>query len=148
MLRRFVCRPACAAAVAFALATASCGAPDLAAVTGRVLVEGKPAARAVVMFHPDWASDINAFPATATTAVDGTFSLASGDRSGARPGKYVVTVVWPDPNKVLTDAQKMMGVSPYDAPDLLRGRYATRDKSALRAEVKPGVNALDPFDLK
>ena len=133
---------------ATAVTIASCGSGDgLVPVTGSVRVEGKPAPRALVMFYPENPVSMTEVAATATTASDGSFTLASGTKAGAKPGKYVVTVVWPDPNKVLTDAEKMMGVSPYDAPDVLRGRYATREKSILRAEIKSGSNALEPFDL-
>ena len=40
------------------------------------------------------------------------------------------------------------GANPNDAPDVLGGRYAKRDKSTLRAEVKSGATVLEPFDLK
>src|SRR5262245_25848403 len=136
-------------ATTIAFAVASCNRGDqLYPVTGTVRVDGKPAARAIVMFQPESPSDIHTVAATGTTSDDGSFTLASGAKPGAKPGKYIVTVVWPDPKAVLTDGQKMMGVSPYDAPDVLRGRYATRDKSTLRAEVKSEPNALEPFDLK
>jgi hypothetical protein len=59
----------------------------------------------------------------------------------------VVTVVWPDPAKKPTQQQIMMGLAP-DAPDVLAGRFATKQVSPLRAEVKPGDNNLAPFDLK
>jgi hypothetical protein len=135
------------ATLAFAFASCS-GEEQLHPVTGSVRVDGKPANRAVVMFHPENPVSLNETAATAVTAEDGTFKLATGTKHGVKSGKYIVTVVWPDPNKPLTDAQKMMGVSPYDAPDLLGGRYSTKEKSSLRAEVKSGPNDLEPFDLK
>jgi hypothetical protein len=131
-----------------AVSVASCGGNDLSPVSGRVLVAGKPANNAIVMFIPENPPSLNDFPSTATTADDGTFTLVSGATGGARPGKYIVTVVWPDPNKKFTDAQKMMGFGPSDAPDVLKGRYATREKSPLRAEVRDGPNSLTPFELK
>src|SRR5262245_18533440 len=103
-----------------ALALASCAGEGFAPVTGTVRVDGKPVPRALVMFHPENPSSMNDTAATATTAEDGTFALSTGAKTGAKPGKYIVTVVWPDPNKVLTNGEKMMGVSPYDAPDVLR----------------------------
>jgi len=99
------------------------------------------------MFVPEQ-SDPKHIPATATTGEDGSFTMTSGDKVGAKVGKYIVTVVWPDPAKKPTDSQKMMGASQYDAPDVLKGRYATREISKLRAEVKAGQNNLEPFDLK
>jgi hypothetical protein len=129
--------------------TGGCSSAErLVPVTGKVLVNGKPAVGALVMFHVDGTPDPRSTPATATAKEDGTFAVATGVAGGMKPGKYVVTVVWPDPTKKPTDAQRMMGYNPSDAPDLLAGRYATRDRSPLRAEVKSGENALEPFELK
>src|SRR5262245_2200488 len=129
-----------------ALALTSCSSGSVYPVRGKVVVGDKPAAGAVVMFHPEGA-DLENVPATAVAADDGTFSLATGEKPGARPGKYVVTVVWPDPAKKPTQQQIMMGLSP-DAPDLLAGRFATKQVSPLRAEIKSGENNLELFDLK
>jgi hypothetical protein len=147
MTRRLIRRFPFVFLATLALAITSCGGDELHPVTGAVRVDGKPAMRAVVMFHPENPASLHEVPATAITADDGTFQLATGAKHGVKPGKYIVTVIWPDPSKVLTDAQKMTGVSPYDAPDLLGGRYATRDKSSLRAEVKSGSNSLEAFEL-
>jgi hypothetical protein len=127
------------------LAAASCssGSAELNSVTGKVLVNGQPAAGAFVMFIPEAGGST---PSTGIAGADGTFTLATGSGKGVPAGKYVVTVTVPDPKKKVSDAQKMMGMD--DAPDLLGGRYATREKSTLRAEVKPGENKLDPFDIK
>jgi len=130
-----------------AVGTTSCSSGGgLQPVQGRVMVGDKAAAGAQVMFHPE-GGDINSVPATGTAGLDGTFALTTGAKVGAAPGKYVVTVVWPDPSKKPTEQQAMMGLAP-DAPDLLAGRYAARQKSPLRAEIKPGQNTLDTFDLK
>jgi hypothetical protein len=129
-----------------ALATTACSSGTLHPVRGKVVVGDKPAAGAVVMFHPE-GGDLNDVPATGVAADDGTFTLATGDKTGAHAGKYVVTVVWPDPAKKPTQQQVMMGLAP-DAPDVLAGRFATKQVSSLRAEVKSGENTLQPFDLK
>lgn len=123
------------------------GGETLAPVTGSVTVGGKPAVGASVMFHPDGPADVNTVVASGRVGADGTFTLRTGDRDGAKAGKYVVTIRWPDPDKKLSDAQKMMGASQDDASDLLRGRYDTKDKSNIRAEVVPGPNTLKPFEL-
>jgi len=121
---------------------------SLEPVTGKVRVEGKPARGAMVMFHTDGPANIRSTPATATVGDDGSFTMATGVLGGVKPGRYLATVVWPDPNVKLTDAQRMMGASLSDAPDLLKGRYATRETSGLAVEIKPGINVLEPFDLK
>jgi hypothetical protein len=147
----FPVRVATRAAVAVGLlAVASCGptGEKLHPVTGQIRVDGKPAVGALVMFHPDGPVDRKTVIPSGRVDADGRFTLMTQDKSGARPGKYIVTVIWPDPNKKITETQKMMGVSPDDAPDVLQGKFETRDKSTLRAEVKPGDNNLDPFDLK
>lgn len=129
-----------------ALAATSCSGGALTPVRGKVVVGGQPAVGAVVLFHAEEGGMDNV-PATGVAEADGTFSLTTGDKPGARTGKYVVTVVWPDPSKKPTPQQTMMGLAP-DAPDLLAGRFATPKVSPLRAEVKSGENNLEPFDLK
>jgi hypothetical protein len=115
-------------------------------VSGSVTVNGQPAAGATVMFFPDGASGINVVPSTGIVGADGTFTLSTGGKTGAPAGRYVVAVTWPDPKVKATETQKMMGMTP-DAPDVLKGQYA-RGKSTLKAEVKPGDNKLDPFQLQ
>lgn len=117
-------------------------------VSGSVLVDGKPASGALVMFLPDPPGDLKASTPTATCAADGTFQMFTSATGGVRAGHYVVTIVWPDPNFKITDAQRMMGARPADAPDLLAGRYATREKSTIKVEVKTGENKLSPFSIK
>jgi hypothetical protein len=130
------------------LACPSCSSDGgLSPVAGKVMVNGKPAAGARVIFLPEGATDMNVVAPYGTAKDDGSFTLTTGDKPGAKPGKYVVTVVWPDPAKKPSETQKMMGMAP-DAPDLLGGRYATKEASKLRSEVKPGENKLDTFDLK
>jgi hypothetical protein len=143
----------CSLRIAFALAViqiASCSSGEtFYPVSGLVKVDGKPASGALLTFHPDPPGDPKTtFPATAKAGTDGKFTVATGANGGVKAGKYFVTIIWPDPNKKLTDAQRMMGASPDDAPDLLGGRYSTREKSQLQVEVKPGVKELPPFELK
>lgn len=128
-------------------ALASCSGDSLNPVSGKVLANGKPAVGAIVAFHPEGTATVNTITSTGTVGADGTFTLATGDEKGANPGKYVVTVVWPDPSKQPTEKQRLAGIA-VDAPDLLGGRYASRAKSPLRAEIKPGENALEPFEVK
>lgn len=127
---------------------AGCGGESLTPVSGKVMVNGKPAVGAAVMFFPEGSTDLKTMPGSGVVGADGTFSISSGTVPGMKPGKYIVTVVWPDPAKAPTPAQRMAGANPNDAPDVLGGRYATKEKSTLRAEVKSGSTQLEPFDLK
>src|SRR5262245_26228369 len=78
------------------LALAGCGAdgPPLHPVTGKVLVDGKPAEHATVTFHPA-GGGADAPKPRATVKADGSFALTThttGD--GAPAGEYAVTVEW------------------------------------------------------
>jgi len=134
-------------AVCAAALTSCSSSEDLQSVSGKVVVKGTPAAGAVVALHPDGAATVNTVTSTGTADEQGQFTLSTGDKKGAKPGKYVVTVVWPDPAKKSTEKQRLQGKE-VEAPDLLGGRYADRNKSPLRAEVKAGVGTLDPIEIK
>lgn len=132
----------CAAAL-----TSCSSSDDLQPVSGKVVVKGTPAVGAVVAFHPDGAATVSTVTSTGTADEQGQFTLSTGDKKGAKPGKYVVTVIWPDPAKQPTEKQRLQGKE-VEAPDLLGRRYADRNKSPLRAEVKAGVGTLDPIEIK
>ena len=95
---------------ATALACSSCSSDGTNPVTGKVLVNGQPAAGANVMFFPEGATK-NAVPSTGRAGADGTFTLVTGGKPGAPAGKYIVTVTWPDPKIKPTQTQKMMGMT-------------------------------------
>jgi hypothetical protein len=129
---------------ALVLAGAGCGGKarkPVFPVKGQVLVNNKPAAHAVVIFHPLEESEPRPTAATAETEADGTFKLSTytaGD--GAHAGSYVVSVTWPE----------RTGASGGDAdaaPDRLGGRYANPKTSKLQAQVREGPNDLPPFQL-
>lgn len=124
------------------------GGLDLHPVSGSVTYDGKPAAGAQVTFMPEGQVDVNVISATGQTGEDGSFTLATSGQKGAPAGKYVVLITYPNPAKRPTAQQRMQGMNDSDAPDLLGGRYATREKSNLRAEIKPGDNKLEPFQVK
>lgn len=95
------------------------------------------------MFHAE-----NPEQSTATGVVDakGGFSLVSGMDAGIAPGKYIVTVTWPDPSKEPTQAQIMMGTD-EPGPDLLKGKYSSKAKTSLTAEIDDTTTTLPPFAL-
>ena len=130
------------------LAMSSCGGQGLHPVHGQVLYEGKPAAGAVVFFHPqdDHPSTAGAQgnPVTAAdlpsgkVGPDGSFELTTYKRGkGAPAGRYTVTVSWTGPS----------AAGDSDGPNLLPARYLDPATSQLAVEVKEGDNKLQPFQL-
>jgi hypothetical protein len=120
---------------------AGCGGPDrvpVHPVAGTLLVGGRPAANAHVVFHPT--DGAVAVRPVAVTGPDGVYRLttfAAGD--GAPAGGYVVTVFWP---------ADTMPADPCDCPDpsahdRLRGAYLDPARSPLRAAVVPGENRVE-----
>jgi hypothetical protein len=130
--------PRCAlAGVAVALALVGC--PDVRPRAfperGQVLYEGRPAAGARVIFHPD-GGELTAARPSGKVEADGSFVLSThwqGD--GAPAGDYVVVVIWPPAD------------NPKRGGDRLGGRYGDTARSRLRARVREGPNDLPPFEL-
>lgn len=80
---------------------AGCGggpadAPELAAVSGIVMLDGKPAGGLTVEFHPDNTKGTSGPMSTGVTNETGAFTLsASGGRAGAVVGSHKVLVKCP-----------------------------------------------------
>ncbi|AMV25708.1 hypothetical protein VT84_15025 [Gemmata sp. SH-PL17] len=110
-------------------------------VSGQVHVDGKPAVRATVAFHPLAPhSDGKSYAPSTFTDETGAFKLTTVEAGdGAPAGEYTVTVV---ANYVVRDGQDV------PVPDLLRGQFADPKKSSLKVTVREGDNALPAFDLK
>lgn len=133
--------------VALSLLSCSIGCPKassgLVQVTGKVMVDGKPAEGASVMFFP-------APPGEPTTiaagVVDGAgqFTLVTNLEPGINPGKYNVTVIWPEPSP---KESKTFSMSKRDPPDLLKSKYADPKKTTLSAEVTTSTTEIPPFEL-
>jgi hypothetical protein len=114
--------------------------PELYPVTGKVNVNGKPAASALIFFHRKDKKDMNEATPFATAGADGSFSVfTEPGREGALPGEYVLTVVWPD----MTKEPDGNG----GRPDVLRGTHDKIPTSKLTASVKAGPNTLAPLEL-
>jgi hypothetical protein len=128
-----------------AVAVAGCAAKEkrvpVFPVKGTVLVGGKAAEKAQVIFHPVGEADPKVPRPTGEVAADGTFSLSTYTANdGAPAGDYTVTVTWPE------------GISPIggDADtggDRLGGRYSNPKTTALRARVNEAATDLPPFKL-
>lgn len=128
------------------LALAGCSDnKSLVTITGKVQVKGQPAVGAVVLFHPE--SDPAGMTASGVADESGVYTLSSGLDKGVAPGKYIVTVTWPDPTVETTPEQMMQGMI-ADAPDLLEGAYATRTTSSLKADVPTKSGEIAPFELE
>jgi hypothetical protein len=127
------------------LAVSSCGGGSrLHPVHGQVFYEGKPAAGAVVFFHPQGdppaggGSPSAADLPSGKVGSDGSFELTTYKQGkGAPVGRYAVTISWEGPS----------AGADGDGPELLPPRYQDPTTSQLSAEVKEGDNKLPPFQL-
>jgi hypothetical protein len=152
--------------IAWAVACAGCRPEGLYPVSGKVLHKGAPAAGATVYFHRNGGAGAagDAIP-TGTVEEDGSFSIATGDASGAPAGTYTVLIEWLDqpssskggaaakPAGLEKAGRKAArgpwkpGPSRVRPPDRLKGRYFDIEHPLVNAEVKPGTNTLAPFEL-
>jgi hypothetical protein len=130
-----------------ALACASCSKDGgLNPVQGTVLYKGQPLEGAVLTFHPKGGGkSITANLPVGRTGADGTFTLKTGDKDGAPAGEYAVTLVCPEEVKL---PKGKISTAPPESKDRFQMAYANRDNPPLRAEIKAGVNQLEPFQLK
>lgn len=119
------------------------GGPRLVPVTGKVTVNGKPAEGAIVMFHPE---DATQNTSSATATADGTLKPFTNGEPGLIVGRYKVTLTYPDPSKKPTQAQLMMGTADV-GPDLLKGKYASKANTTLSIEVTSSSTTFGPFEL-
>jgi hypothetical protein len=126
----------------FALTCASCGTSHepVYQVTGTVLFNGKPAAGAVVVFHPAGESKGLGVHPQGSVGADGSVQLTTFEQNdGAPAGQYDVAVTWTKP---IHPGEK-------DEVSLLPIRYLRPQSSGLHAQVKPeAINNLAPFELK
>ena len=81
---------------------------------------------------------------------DGVYKLTSNLKDGIAPGNYQVTVTWPDTAaKAKPGSNKMkMSTDIETPPDLLKGRYAAKEKSGLKTEITSSTKEIPPFELK
>jgi hypothetical protein len=124
----------------FALAIAASGGctkseEALVPVTGRVLVDGKPAAGAAIAFHP--ADDTNGTHPVAQVDANGDFQLTTiraGD--GARPGDYRVTLTW------YVSPPRKKGVEGEESPprNLIPNKYARGESTPITATIRQECN--------
>jgi hypothetical protein len=125
--------------VAMTLLMAGCGkgGPEIAHVSGRVTMDGKPLAKATVVFVPE-----NGRPAGAETDADGRYVLNFGSgRRGAIPGKNTIRIM------TMKDAgQDADGKSIPGSPEMVPAEY--NSESTLTFTVEPNKRNVADFDLK
>jgi hypothetical protein len=125
-------------------ATGCDSGPALLPVTGKITVDGQPAAGATLLFHPT--SKSNKLVSSATSGADGTFSIITDTKPGIPAGEYKVTATYPDPSHKPSDTEIMMGTA-EPGQDLLKGRYTNRDASTLQVTIDDSTTQLQPFEL-
>jgi len=132
--------PALAGALLLSLFLCSCGEvasgdPVLYPVSGRVVVDGKPAEGIVVWFHPlNHHRDPEAPRPRATTDASGRFQLETEEgEPGAPAGQYVATFLWP---------------ATAGGKDRLAGAFAEPEESGFVAIVDESPVELPPFALR
>lgn len=111
-------------------------------VSGKLLVDGKPAEGAFVCFLAEEdLSNPRALRSTAEVEADGTFHLTTYmSQDGAPAGRYIVTGCWPGPlpeNSSPTDV----------GPDRLHGRYVSPTNPLARVTIEEQENVLEPFEI-
>jgi hypothetical protein len=106
-------------------------------VSGKVLFRDQPAVGALVVFIPanEPPEPVDPRP-RGTVQADGTFKLTTYEPDdGAPVGDYTVVITWPSESR--------------DEPeDKFLGRFADRQRSAIKFPIKAGKNELDSILLK
>jgi len=110
------------------------------------MVDGTPASGAILLFHPESASNTNV--ANAIADENGLYAPLTGAGEGIAEGTYKVTVVWPDPKlKASSEGPKFGVAESKEPPDLLKGKYVSRERSKLSISVSKSKVELDPLEL-
>lgn len=112
---------------------AGCGTGSKSALSGKVLLDGKPVNKAQVQFLlKDSAGGMH----SATTDADGNFSLVEDASSNnpIKPGSYVVLV---------TKLSGGMGEMANEIPSV----YQDRNSTPLSVEIESAKTQLPPFEL-
>jgi hypothetical protein len=111
-------------------------------VRGQVFYQGKPAAGALVVFHPKESSHSGGQLASAVVSEDGSFVLGTlAARDGALDGAYVVTICITRGNRQPDGAAGELMLA------WLPARYADRHTTPLTATVQPGPTEIPAFQL-
>ena len=122
------------------LALVGCGnkpAIPVFSVQGQVFFQGKAAAGALVVFHPDSTEENQPIP-RGRAGKDGRFQLTTRSKDdGAPAGRYRVTIVWRDQKDEDEDS----------GPNRLPRQYGLPNLTPLRVTVKESDIKLEPFRI-
>jgi hypothetical protein len=140
-----VCRLSTALCCGFcfaALALLGCGQGDpLTPVRGQVIVHGKPLPGGTIVFTPDVERGGHGPLACGEIDGDGRYTLRTGDKLGAAPGWYRVTIA--APARAVAPGQ---AVAP-PAVEVPR-KYSDPEHSGLLREVQQGKSGEQDFHLE
>jgi hypothetical protein len=118
------------------------GAAPLQPVSGKVSYRGQLLQTGMIVFTPDVSKGAAGGAAVGQIHADGTYTLNTGEATGASPGWYRVTVA-----SVAATTAPSYG-QPYVIPvSLIPEKYRDPDLSAISCEVKAKSNSID-FDLQ
>ncbi|MCU0713621.1 MAG: carboxypeptidase-like regulatory domain-containing protein [Pirellula sp.] len=120
-----------------------CGGSSLPQLSGTVTVNGTPAVGALVIYHPQGDGKV----ATGVADAEGKYQLVTDAEVGVTPGKYQVTVTWPDPNHKQEAGSLLSQASSEPGPDVLKGKFAKKEASGLSAEITASTKELQPIAL-
>ncbi len=128
------------------LCTSCTGRAGLNPVRGKVLYKNQPIEGVVLTFHPTGDKDMRTVLPTALTEEDGSFTVMTGQDSGASAGQYTVTAIWPD----LAERKKKGGMMQgrFVPVDKFKGAYGNEKSSKIKVEIKNGSNELAPISLE
>ena len=121
-----------------------CGSPKRTPtfpVTGKVLVNGKPAADLFVYFHPTPKKDVQSLIPYAQTDENGDFKLntfTSGD--GVPAGDFLVAFEWREKSGTFKNQ--------FHGADRLKGRFSKPETSSFKVTITNQPTTLEPFELK
>jgi hypothetical protein len=134
------------AALAVLLPCACSSKTALHPARGKVLVDGKPAVGATIVFHPVEKASQGTLAPAGVVQSDGSFVLstyAPGD--GAPAGEYLVVIT------LASDAPPRDGKPPQvvkeNKQEVLQA-YTFLRTTPLRATIKEGPNEILPFKIK
>ena len=127
-----------------AIAGCGDGRPRAYPVRGTVLVNGEPAAGAIVTLIPDepFDSKLGVPKSVGVVNAAGDFALSTyGEEDGAPVGLYGVSIVWTEEVDPTADPESVQPV------DRLDGRYFDPKITGLEVEVKNDDNDLGSIEL-